>query len=114
MSHPIVIADMARKKYEASEEYRIQQRLIAEQAKAEASDLAKAQRLVLAQKSKEIKVLAKRNASLAFKKLPQVERDRISTDNRNAKKQKSDQRQKTLRDAKRKVGDVVSDSDDEA
>ena len=111
MSHPRVMADMALKRLQASEEYRNEQRVIADRTRAEAAAVAAAQKTVDAQKKKEESALAKRTAADAFKQLSQDEQDRIKADIRDKKKQKRDNKEKKLKDAKRKLGQDVSDSE---
>ena len=72
-----------------------------------------AQKTVDAQTKKEESALAKRTAADAFKQLPQDEQERIKAYIRDKKKQKRDNKEIKLKDAKRKLGQDVSDSESE-
>jgi hypothetical protein len=112
MSHPVVIADMARKRHEASEEFRTTQRIATEQTRAEAAEVASAEKLVEAQRKKEAAALAKKTAVAALRALPKEEQERIKSVQRLAKAQKRVEKENVLKNAKRKLGINDSESED--
>lgn len=89
MSHEIVREDMARKRLESSDEYREEQRAAAEVVLAEASEVSSAQKLARAQEKKKEVATAKRHAAVAFKELPQDQKDAINNEKQKAKRQKN-------------------------